>query len=220
MVADTVDEAVIQALQHPPLRHVILAEGGGSIGFWGSQMAAWLKRHLEWQPKVDIQREIPTLERVLREGREHTFLPPPLQPEDLAMLQYSDGTSGRAKAAEITHGNLLANLHQAEEWVRNILQPGKETFAVILPFYYLFSLSLNMLLGIRLGAQQVLVEHPHHADMVARTLGRYPVSVLLGINGLFRRLLQHPRLADVDFSTWKIVFSGGVALECSVAEAW
>lgn len=222
VVADTVDGTLIPALQCPPVRHVLIAEDSQPIGFWGGRMSEWLKRYLEWQPKPAALDGTPTLKQALAAGQAqlHGFHAPPLQPGDLAALQYSDGVNGRAKAVEITHGNLLANVHQAAEWFKNTLKPGAETFAVMLPFYYLFSLSLNMLLGIRLGAQQVLVEHTHRTDVWLRTLGRYPVSVLFGINGLFAKLLQHPALADVDFGTWKAVVSGGMALERRIAAQW
>lgn len=221
VVADTVGLEVIQALRHAPVRQVLRTGSGGEPPhFWGSHMAEWLKHPLEWQLQTESLRDIPDISQALRQGQTCVFQAPNLQAEDLAVLQYSDGATGRPKAVEITHGNLLANLHQTEEWVKNTLQAGVETFAVALPFSYLFSLNLNMLLGLRLGARQVLIEHLHRTEAVAGALARHPVSVFFGINDLFRQLLQQKALAGVDFSTWKMVVSGGVALQRSVAEHW
>lgn len=143
-----------------------------------------------------------------------------LQKEDIAFLQYTGGTTGKPKAAMLTHHNVLANIEQLTVWVRPILKEGSETIITALPLYHIFSLMVNGLMGLRLGVNNVLIPDTRNIKQLIRELGKQRFSVLLGVNTLFKALLKQAAFSQLDFSSLKIALGGGAPLQASVKERW
>jgi len=139
---------------------------------------------------------------------------------DIAFLQYTGGTTGRSKGAMLTHGGLVANMLQAREWSRGILEEGSETIVTALPLYHVFSLTTNCLLFIKLGGMNLLITNPRDMPGFVKELSKTPWSVMTGVNTLFNGLLNTPGFAALDFSRMKFALGGGAAVHRTVADRW
>jgi long-chain acyl-CoA synthetase len=139
---------------------------------------------------------------------------------DIAFLQYTGGTTGRSKAAMLTHGGLVANMLQARAWSRGFLEEGTETVVTALPMYHVFSLTTNCLLFIKLGGMNLLITNPKDMVGFVKELKKTPWTVTTGVNTLFNGLLNTPGFDTVDFSRLKFALGGGAAVHSTVAERW
>ncbi len=139
---------------------------------------------------------------------------------DLAFLQYTGGTTGVAKAAMLSHGNLIANILQCTAWVSPFLYANPRRMITALPLYHIFSLTVNLFCFFYLGGCNVLVPNARDLTGLLRLMRKKPFTALTGVNTLFKKLLQHPDFSKVDFSPCDAIIAGGMALQTSVAEEW
>jgi len=142
-------------------------------------------------------------------GRGHVFDEIPIAPADLAFLQYTGGTTGVAKGAMLTHGNMVANVMQVGAWIAPKLQDGKETLVIPLPLYHVFALT-GALSFFCHGAKTVLVANPRDMPAFIRTLKTAHMTAIIGVNTLFRMLLDAPGFAHVDLRGLKLAVAGGI----------
>ena len=157
---------------------------------------------------------------VLARGGRQAVRPVPIGRDDLALLQYTGGTTGQAKGAMLSHGNLLANLAQAGAWCRAKLSPEGEFIITALPLYHIFSLTANCLLILRVGGTNLLIADPRDIPGLVRDLTRYPWTVITGVNTLFNALLHDEKFRKLDFSRLHVALGGGMAVQRGVAERW
>jgi len=155
----------------------------------------------------------------LRAGREFTLHEVPVGPQDTAFLQYTGGTTGISKGAVLTHGNLVANLQQVGAWIAQDLKDGEEVFVCPLPLYHIYALSSSLLFA-KIGAHTVLITDPRDMESFLHDLRKYRFTTMIGVNTLYRALLDAPGFADVDKSGLKVASSGGMAVQRIVAERW
>ena len=156
---------------------------------------------------------------VLRAGHRQELEDVPLSHDDTAMLQYTGGTTGVAKGAVLTHGSLVANVQQMAAWMARDLADGKEVFVCPLPLYHIYALT-STLVFMKLGAHAVLVTNPRDMHAFIHELKKYPFTIIIGVNTLYRALLDAPEFADVDTSGLKLASAGGMAVQRVVAERW
>jgi long-chain acyl-CoA synthetase len=142
-----------------------------------------------------------------------------LQRDDLAFLQYTGGTTGVAKGAMLSHGNMVANVLQVAAWVSPNLKDGEETLVIPLPLVHVFALT-GCLSFFSKGAHTVLVANPRDMPAFLKALKQQPFSVIIGVNTLFRALLDAPGFAAVDLSRLKLAVAGGMAVQQVVAHRW
>src|SRR5690606_31730728 len=143
-------------------------------------------------------------------------------------LQYTGGTTGVAKGAMLTHGNLVANVLQARAWIKPTfdelaatLASGEQlTLITALPLYHIFALTANCLLFVMLGWRNILITNPRDFPAFVAELRKYPFTFISGVNTLFNALLNTPGFESVDFSRLRITLGGGMAVQRSVAERW
>lgn len=157
---------------------------------------------------------------VLEEGRVIGMSEIEIEPEDLAFLQYTGGTTGVAKGAMLTHRNIVANVLQAAAWADHFVGGPGDTFLTPLPLYHVFSLTANLLVGIELGVLDVLITDPRDLKGLAAELKAHPASYMTGVNTLFAGLLHTPEFTRLDFSKLKVCMGGGMAVQQAVAEEW
>lgn len=153
-------------------------------------------------------------------GARNTLTPVDVGRDDAAFLQYTGGTTGPAKGAVLSHGNILANLEQAYAWIGGSLHETKETIITALPLYHIFSLTANCLTFFRLGAANVLITNPRDIPAFVKELGRHRFTAITGVNTLFSALLNNDAFARLDFSSLKVALGGGMPVRKSVAERW
>lgn len=156
----------------------------------------------------------------IRAGQRLPFTAPALNRDDLAFLQYTGGTTGRAKGAMLTHGNLIANVMQVVAWFGPRAERGKEIVITALPLYHIYALTTNCFAFMTQGGMNYLITDPRDLRGFIKELRRVPFTTLTGVNTLFNALLSHPEFAGVDFSTLKFTSGGGMAVQRAVAERW
>ena len=146
--------------------------------------------------------------------------PEKLSGDDLAILQYTGGTTGLAKGAMLSHSNLLANVTQVNAWFGGRDIPGKEIIITALPLYHVYALTVNCLAYFEKGALNILITDPRDTAGFIKEISRWPFTVLTGVNTLFQSMLRHPDFASLDFSALKVVAAGGMALQKATAREW
>jgi long-chain acyl-CoA synthetase len=145
---------------------------------------------------------------------------PPLEHADSIFLQYTGGTTGLSKGAELTHGNMVANILQMEATDTGVLVEGKEIVMTAIPLYHIYALMVNTLYALKLGWHSVLVTNPRDMPSFVKIWAAARPTVFTGVNTLYNGLLHTPGFADLDFSDFKIGFGGGAAIQKAVSERW
>lgn len=148
------------------------------------------------------------------------FHAPSLSHDHLALLQYTGGTTGVSKGAELTHGNLVANVLQVRAMLGGVIDQGRETIVTALPLYHIFALTVNFLTFASFGARNVLVANPRDPAQLAAAFTDNKVTVVTGVNTLFGSLLALPQLKDVDLRPVKLALGGGSATQSAVSDRW
>ena len=150
----------------------------------------------------------------------HAFNPPAIVSSDIAFLQYTGGTTGVSKGAALSHRNIVANILQMLGWMGKSLKPGEELCMTPLPLYHIFSLTVNLMMMMEIGAKNVLVTNPRDMKAFGKDLKKHPFTVITGVNTLYNGLLNQSFFDSIDFRPVKFAFAGGMALQQSVAKEW
>jgi len=169
----------------------------------------------EWEIKESID-----FNHAMSVGDKSHFESIDIDPSDTAFLQYTGGTTGKSKAAVLTHRNMVANLQQLSAWTQTILRPGKEVVITALPLYHIFSLTTNCLLFVKFASQNILIPDPRDLKSFINTLVETPFTVITGVNTLFNVLTNNRKFKALDFSRLHLAISGGMALQTVVAKKW
>ena len=207
-------------LPRTQIKHVIVASVGEMFGFFkGTLMNFVLRKIKKMVPEYRISGAIP-FQTTLKEGAAHTFSPVTLTREDTALLQYTGGTTGVAKGAVLSHGNICANMLQAKEWIKNQLREGKETVIAALPLYHIFALTVNLMIFTNAGSKIILITNPRDMKGFIGELKKERISVFIGVNTLFNGMVNQPDFSTVDFSNLRLTLGGGMATQKAVAEKW
>ena len=156
----------------------------------------------------------------LAQGKNHAFTPVELTLEDVAFLQYTGGTTGVAKGAILTHGNIVANMQQAGAWIKAKLTREGETILTALPLYHIFCLTVNLMIFTKIGAHNILITNPRDIPALVKEIAKYRVTVITAVNTLFNALVNNADFAHVDFSSLKLSVGGGMAVQKAVADKW
>lgn len=220
--ADVLEKVLAEDGADLKLRHVVVTSLGEMLSWAKGLLVNFVVRYIKRMvPEYSLPGAV-SYTRALRLGMDVKLKPVAISHDDLAFLQYTGGTTGVAKGAMLTHGNLLANLAQAQAWINPFLAKGNkpETIVTALPLYHIFSLTANCLTFLKIGAVNLLITNPKDIPGFVKEMSRYPVSVITGVNTLFNALLHNPDFARLDFSTWRIALGGGMALQKVVAERW
>jgi len=140
--------------------------------------------------------------------------------EDSAYLQYTGGTTGVSKGAELTHGNICANMQQISEWMKPKLKEKEEIVITALPLYHIFALTVNCLAMMKIGAHNVLITNPRDMKGFIKELSKVKFTVITGVNTLFNGLMNTEGFSGLDFSTLKVAVGGGMAVQEATAKKW
>ena len=145
---------------------------------------------------------------------------PTLSQDDLLYLQYTGGTTGLSKGAMLSHGNLIANILQYQEFSKNHIDYGNDIVITAIPMYHIFALMANTLSYFYFGAKNVLVTNPRDMPSFVEVWKNTPATMFTGVNTLFNGLLHTPGFEQVDFSSLKLCIGGGAAVQQAVADKW
>ena len=139
---------------------------------------------------------------------------------DIALLQYTGGTTGKSKAAILTHKNLLSNVQQVSNWIEPHIKQGQEIIITALPLFHIFSFTVNCLTFLKFGSENVLIANPRDLDSFIKVLYKKKFTVITAVNTLFNLLLTSRKFRDLDFSNFKFSVGGGMAVLSDTAQKW
>jgi len=204
----------------PTVKHVITTQIGDLFpkikGFIVNAVVRYIKKMI---PDYTIANEIP-FNSTLKAGQNKPFIEPVLTHDDIAFLQYTGGTTGVAKGAMLTHGNMVANVLQATAWISPLDINEQDIIVTALPLYHIFSLTANCLTFIKAGAKNILITNPRDIPHFIDEIKNSKFTAITGVNTLFNAMLNNPKIAEINFSKVKLALSGGMALQKSVAQRW
>ncbi|MDQ0560443.1 long-chain acyl-CoA synthetase [Rhizobium mesoamericanum] len=222
-VLENFARTVEQVLVKTDVRHVVVTSLGEMLGAKGLIVNLLVRRVKKLVPSWSIPQH-KTFKQVLGEGAGKALKPTDLKQDDIAFLQYTGGTTGIAKGAILTHKNLLSNKLQLELWLRSAFdkkpRPEVLNFLCALPLYHIFALTVNSLMGMSLGAHNILIANPRDIPALVKEFGKIKVHIFPGLNTLFNALLNNADFAKVDFSSMVMSLGGGMAVQRPVAERW
>jgi len=220
LVLENFAHVLQKVLPQTSVRHVLVTAVGDFLGFPKSAIVNYVVRHRRKQvPAWHIASAV-NFRDAVRAGSRMTFDPVEVGPSDIAYLQYTGGTTGVAKGAMLTHGNISANVLQAHAWVTPHFAAERATLITPIPLYHIFALTGNCLLFARLGWRNVLIINPRDFPAVIAELKKYRFKYISGVNTLFNALLHTPGFDTIDFSALQITLGGGMAVQGAVAQRW
>jgi long-chain acyl-CoA synthetase len=213
-----------RVIEQVPTKKVVVAAMGDMMGFLkGAIINHVVRRVKKMVPAYSLPGATRFNEAVSR-GRGMKYTPPKLGPDDIAVLQYTGGTTGVSKGAVLLHRNLVANILQAEAWYQPALKKipsGQQIVTVCaLPLYHIFGFNTNMMLGLKMGGCNILIPNPRDIPAVLKDLAAQPFHSLPAVNTLFTALANHPDFDKVDWSHLKISVGGGMAVTQGTARLW
>ena len=220
LVLDNFGATVQEVLADIPGVRAITTGLGDMLGFPKGMIVNFMLRHVKKMvPDYDIPGAV-RFRDTLTLGRMHALSDIVIGHEDLAFLQYTGGTTGVAKGAMLTHGNLVANMQQAAAWVGSNIRMGQELIITALPLYHIFALTSNCLVFMKFGARNHLITNPRDMPGFVKELKSVPFTAITGVNTLFNGLLNTPGFDQVDFSHLHLTLGGGMAVQRAVADKW
>jgi long-chain acyl-CoA synthetase len=210
-----------QVLPHTELKQVLVTGIGDLLGLPRGFLVNFALRHVRKQVPAWSMPGAKTFKSALSSGLGLKLDKAELGPESIAFLQYTGGTTGVAKAAVLTHRNMVANVLQTAAWIFPAMQTGgPRTIVTAIPLYHIFALTANCLGFLPFGARNVLITNPRDFPAFVAELKKYKFNFISGVNTLFNALLHTPGFDTVDFSALRVSFGGGMAVQGVVAERW
>jgi long-chain acyl-CoA synthetase len=213
-----------ECLANTPVKHIVLCAMGDQLGLLKGALVNYVVRNVK---KLVPAFNLPAAVRfndALALGRKAPFTRPSLAPDDVAVLQYTGGTTGVSKGAVLLHRNVIANLLQSEAWnapaMAGLPSGTQDTYVCALPLYHIFAFTVNMMLGMRLGAKNILIPNPRDLTAVLKELAKHEVHSFPAVNTLFNGLANHPDFNLVDWSHLRVSLGGGMAVQSAVAKLW
>ena len=220
VILENFAHTLTEVIGRTKVEHVILVRMGDGLGFPKSALVNFVVRRVKkLVPPFHLPGAVP-FARALKEGAGKTLRTATPGRGDVAFLQYTGGTTGVAKGAMLSHGNVVANLQQTSAWIGGQFEPGREVLVTALPLYHIFSLVANCLTGMKYGALNVLITNPRDIPAFVKTIAKLGFTVMTGVNTLYNGLLNTPGFEAVDFSKLKLAIAGGMAMQRGVAERW
>ena len=212
-----------KVLDRVPVEHVVLATMGDMLGLKGHIVNLVVRHVKKLVPSYSLPSAVP-FKKALASGRGRTMQRAEVGRDDVAFLQYTGGTTGVSKGATLTHRNILANVAQSAEWFdvayRVKHRPDQAVFICALPLYHIFALTVNAMIGMRQGVENILIPNPRDIPAFVSDIKNREWHFFPGLNTLFNALLNNEEFRKLDFSKVVKVMGGGMAVQRPVAEKW
>ena len=212
--------AVLQQVRaRTPIKHLVVTSLGELLGLKGVIVNLVVRKVKKMVPPFELPGAL-GLKEALSEGRGKPLNTPALGHDDIAFLQYTGGTTGVSKGAILLHRNVVAALLQYGAWLAPAMGNERPVIITALPLYHIFSLTVNCLVMMFVGGENILITNPRDIAGFVKELAKHKYSMMTGVNTLFNALLNHPDFAKLDFSHLKLALGGGMAVQKAVAERW
>jgi long-chain acyl-CoA synthetase len=213
-----------QCIAATPIKHIVLASMGDRLGFLKGALVNYVVRNVK---KLVPQFSLPGTVRfndALDKGASGSVQPVAIGPDDVAVLQYTGGTTGVSKGAVLLHRNVIANVLQSEAWNEPAMKkvPANEqpTSVCALPLYHIFAFTVGMMLNMRTGGKLILIPNPRDLAGVLKELSKHTIHSFPAVNTLFNGLANHADFNTVNWKNLKISVGGGMAVQAAVAKLW
>jgi len=209
-------------LARTSVKRVLVTAVGDFLDFPKSAIVNFVVRHVRKQVPAWNMPQALSFKTAVSQGKKLPLAAVEIGPDDLAFLQYTGGTTGVAKGAMLSHGNVATNVLQGEAWFGPRFRDSSDANVVItaIPLYHIFALQANCLAFTRLGWTNVLIINPRDLPALVRDLVKYPPNYITGVNTLFNALLHAPGFERIDFSHLKAAMGGGMAVQATLAARW
>ncbi len=213
-----------QCIAATPVKHVVLAAMGDQLGLLKGALVNYVVRNVK---KMVPAYNLPGAVRfndAVAQGTRGTLKKPTITADDVAVLQYTGGTTGVSKGAVLLHRNVIANVLQSEAWNEPVMKKvpaGEQSTSVCaLPLYHIFAFTVGMMLSMRTGGKLILIPNPRDLPAVLKELSKHTIHSFPAVNTLFNGLANHPDFNTVNWSNLKISVGGGMAVQGAVAKLW
>ena len=213
-----------QVITKTPVKHVVLCAMGDQLGLLKGTLVNYVVRNVK---KMVPAYNLPGAVRfndAVAQGTRGTLKKPDIKPDDIALLQYTGGTTGVSKGAVLLHRNVIANVLQSEAWNEPVMKkvPAREqpTSICALPLYHIFAFTVNMMLSMRTGGKTILIPNPRDLPAVLKELSKHTFHSFPAVNTLFNGLANHPDFNTVNWKNLKVSVGGGMAVQGAVAKLW
>ena len=213
-----------QVLANTPVKHVVMCAMGDQLGLLKGALVNYVVRNVKKMVPAYRLPEAVKYNDAIARGTKGSLKPVNLTLDDIAVLQYTGGTTGVSKGAVLLHRNLVANVIQSEAWYQPALKkvPAGEQIVTIcaLPLYHIFGFNSNMMLGMRMGGCNILIPNPRDMPAVLKELSKHKFHSFPAVNTLFNGLANHPDFNTVNWKSLIISVGGGMAVQSAVAKLW
>ncbi len=216
--------SVLQAVvARTKVKHVIVASMGDMLGLKGLIVNLVVRRVKKMVPAWSLPGHV-RFNDAMKAGYTASLKAVAVGPDDVAFLQYTGGTTGVSKGATLLHRNVLANVAQNALWIEAAYakkpRPDRPVYLCALPLYHIYALTVNALMGMEQGAQNILVPNPRDIPALVKEFQKYRINIFPGLNTLFNALLNNEDFQKLDFSPMVLTFGGGMAVQRPVADRW
>ncbi|MCX7902632.1 MAG: AMP-binding protein, partial [Burkholderiaceae bacterium] len=209
-----------QVMGRTAVKHVVVAALGDLLGLKGIVVNLVVRKVKKMVPPYALPGAV-RFNEALAEGARMPLQPVSIEPEDIAFLQYTGGTTGVSKGAMLTHRNILANLEQVQAWFAPSRDENNPHVMVApLPLYHIYALTCNCLYMALDGGCCLLIPNPRDIPGFIKELQHNRFTAFTGLNTLYNALLNHPDFGKIDFSHLRLATAGGMAMQTSVAKRW
>jgi long-chain acyl-CoA synthetase len=213
-----------QCITATPVKHVVLCAMGDMLGLLKGALVNYVVRNAKKMvPAYSLPGAVRFNDAVAR-GTRSTLKKPELKPDDMAVLQYTGGTTGVSKGAVLLHRNIIANVLQSQAFNQPVMDkvPAGEqpTSVCALPLYHIFAFTVGMMLTMRTGGKLILIPNPRDIAAVLKTLSKETFHSFPAVNTLFNGLANHPDFNTVNWKNLKVSVGGGMAVQGAVAKLW
>jgi long-chain acyl-CoA synthetase len=213
-----------KCLEATSVKHVVLCAMGDQLGWLKGGLVNYVVRHVKkLVPPFNLPHAV-RFNSAIAIGSAAPFSKPTIHADEVAVLQYTGGTTGVSKGAVLLHLNLIANVLQSEAWNQPVMVkvPANEqpTGVCALPLYHIFAFTVGMMLSMRTGGKLILIPNPRDIPAVLKELAKHRIHSFPAVNTLFNGLANHPDFSTVDWSHLKVSVGGGTAVQSSVAKLW
>ena len=213
-----------KCIANTQVKHIVMCAMGDMLSLTKGALVNFVVRNVKKMvPDFDLPGAV-KFNQALALGRQAVFNKPLVRSDDIAVLQYTGGTTGVSKGAVLLHRNVIANLLQSEAWNDPVMKrvPAHEqpTSVCALPLYHIFAFTVNMMLGMRTGSKNILIPNPRDLPAVLKTLSTQTFHSFPAVNTLFNGLANHPDFDKVNWQNLKVSVGGGMAVTSAVAALW
>ena len=213
-----------KCIANTQVKHIVMCAMGDMLSLTKGALVNFVVRNMKKMvPDFDLPGAV-KFNQAVALGRQAVFNKPLVRSDDIAVLQYTGGTTGVSKGAVLLHRNVIANLLQSEAWNDPVMKrvPAHEqpTSVCALPLYHIFAFTVNMMLGMRTGSKNILIPNPRDLPAVLKTLSTQTFHSFPAVNTLFNGLANHPDFHKVNWKNLKVSVGGGMAVTSAVAALW